>query len=66
MTLFNILEGRAESGKGSKKGREKYTSKEGATKKGAVKSKKARVRVFATIAKALEHTQLEQWLSTGV
>ena len=29
MTLFSILEGRAESGQGSKKGREKYTSKEG-------------------------------------
>ena len=79
MTLFNILEGRAESGKGSKEGREKYSSKEGATKRGAVKSKKSRVRIYATIAKALhqevlrlrlslkvlKHMQLEQWLSMG-
>ena len=64
MTLFNILEGRAESGKGSKEGREKYSSKEGATKKGAVKSKKARVRIYATIAKALEQGKVGEIFST--
>jgi 5-deoxy-D-glucuronate isomerase len=64
MTLFNILEDRAESGKGSKKGREKYTSREGAKGKGAVKSGKSRVRIFATIAKALEHGHVGQVFST--
>ena len=59
MTLFDILEeGRSEAGQGSKKGREKYSSKEGAKKSGAVKSRKSRVRIFATIAKALEELQL--------
>ena len=54
MTLFSILEGRAEIwARVLRKGREKYSSKEGATKKGAVKSKKSRVRIYATIAKAL-------------
>lgn len=64
MTLFSILEDRAESGRGSKKGREKYASKEGATKKGGVKSSKSRVRVFATIAKALEQGRIGQIFST--
>ena len=64
LTLFDILEGRAESGQGSKKGREKYTSKEGATKKGAVKSKKSRVRIYATIAKALEQGKVGEIFST--
>ena len=64
MTLFDILEDRAESGKGSKKGREKYTSKEGTKGKGAVKSQKSRVRVFATIANALRQGKVGQIFST--
>ena len=64
MTLFKILEGRAESGQGSKKGREKYASKEGAKKKGAVKSLKSRVRIFSTIAHALEQGHVGQIFST--
>lgn len=64
MSLFTILEDRAESGRGSSKGREKYTSKEGAKKKGGVKSVKSRVRVFATIAKALEQGHVGQVFST--
>lgn len=63
MSLFDILEG-ADKGKGSKKGREKYTSKEGAKNKGAVKAGKSRVRVFATIAKALEQGHIGQAFST--
>ena len=53
MNLFDILEGRAESGKGSKSGRSKYTSREGATKKGATKATKSRAKVYDTIKKAL-------------
>tara|TARA_R110000822_G_scaffold123728_2_gene258237 strand:- start:268 stop:684 length:417 start_codon:yes stop_codon:yes gene_type:complete len=51
MSLFDILEGAdKEPGKGAKKG--------------AVKSGKSRVRVFATIAKALEQGHLGQVFST--
>ena len=64
MTLFNILEDRAESGRGSKKGREKYASKEGAKSKGAVKAKKSRVRIYSTIAKALETGKMGEIFST--
>jgi hypothetical protein len=64
MTLFSILQEDAAKAKGSKKGREKYSSKEGATKKGAVKSRKSRVRIFATIAKALEVGHVGQIFST--
>tara|TARA_R110002074_G_scaffold375946_1_gene552731 strand:+ start:4254 stop:4694 length:441 start_codon:yes stop_codon:yes gene_type:complete len=64
MTLFTIMEGKSESGQGSKKGREKYTSKDGATKKGAVKSTKSRVRIYATIAKALEGGKVGEIFST--
>ena len=64
MTLFEILSEDASKGKGSKKGREKYTSKEGTKKKGAVKARKGRVRVFATIAKALEQGHVGQIFST--
>lgn len=65
MTLFDILvESRSEKGKGSKEGRKKYTSKEGATKKGAVKAKKSRVRVFSTIAHALEQGHVGQAFTT--
>ena len=64
MTLFELLEGKAESGQGSKKGREKYTSGEGAKKKGAVKSRKSRVKIYATIAKALEQGYPGQMFST--
>jgi hypothetical protein len=64
MTLFSILEGRAESGKGSKAGRKKYTSGEGATKKGAVKAKKSRVRIYSTIAVALQQGKVGEIFST--
>jgi len=64
MSLFHILEGRTESGQGSSKGREKYTSRDGAKKKGATKAVKGRVRVFATIAKALEQGTVGQVFST--
>lgn len=64
MTLFNILEGRAESGRGSKKGREKYSSKEGARKKGGVKAQKSRVRIYSTIAKALATGKVGEIFST--
>ena len=64
MTLFQILNEDAAKAKGSKKGREKYTSKEGTKEKGAVKSRKSRVRVYATIAKALEQGYAGQMFST--
>lgn len=64
MTLFSILNEDAGKARGSKKGREKYASKEGAKKSGAVKSRKSRVRVFATIAKALEQGHVGQIFST--
>lgn len=64
MSLFDILTEDASKAKGSKKGREKYSSKEGAKKKGAVKARKGRVRVFATIAKALEQGHVGQIFST--
>jgi len=54
MSLFNILESRSESGRGSKSGREKYTSRRGAKEKGGVKSVKSRVKIYSTIKKALE------------
>jgi len=64
MSLFNILEDRAESGQGSSKGREKYTSRKGAKEKGATKAVKGRVRVFATIADALQKGKVGQVFST--
>jgi|TARA_Y100000310_G_scaffold96345_1_gene94124 hypothetical protein len=64
LTLFDILEGRTESGQGSKKGREKYSSKKGAKEKGAVTAKKSRVRIYATIAKALEQGKVGEIFST--
>jgi len=64
MNLFTLLNEDADKAKGSKKGREKYASKEGAKGKGAVKSGKSRVRVFATIAKALEQGHVGQIFST--
>jgi len=64
MTLFRILEGRAESGQGSKAGREKYSSKKGATEKGAVKAKKSRVRIYTTIAVALQQGKVGEIFST--
>ena len=64
MNLFTLLEGRSESGKGSKKGRDKYSSKEGAKKKGDTKARKSRVRIYATIAKALEQGYPGQMFST--
>jgi hypothetical protein len=64
MTLLDILNEDAAKAKGSKKGREKYTSKKGDKEKGAVKSRKSRVRIFATIAKALEQGHVGQIFST--
>ena len=64
MSLFMILEDRAESGRGSAKGREKYASKKGAKEKGGVKALKSRVRVFATIAQALSQGRIGQIFST--
>ena len=64
MNLLSFLTEDASKGKGSKKGREKYTSKEGAKNKGAVKAGKSRVRVFDTIAKALEQGHVGQIFST--
>ena len=64
MNLFNILEGRSESGQGSKKGREKYTSKEGTKGEGKVKAKKSRVRIFTTIAHALQQGKVVDIFST--
>ena len=52
ITLFQLIEGKTESGQGSKKGREKYASKEGATKKGAVSTKKSRARIYKTLKHA--------------
>jgi len=51
-TLKEINEGRAESGRGSKAGREKFASKEG-TQGRSVKAKKSRVKVYDTIDDAL-------------
>ena len=51
-TLKEINEGRSESGRGSKAGREKFASKEG-TKGRSVKAKKSRVKVYDTIDAAL-------------
>lgn len=65
MTLFTILETRGESGQGSKKGREKYTApKDSPKKKGAVKAKKARVRIYSTIADALRLGKVGDMFST--
>ena len=64
MSIFHILNEDASKGKGSKKGREKYTSKKGATERGAVKAGKSRVRVFDTIAHALEQGHVGQIFST--
>ena len=51
--LKEINEGRAEKGRGSKEGREKFSSKEG-TKGRAVKARKSRVKVYDTIDAALK------------
>ena len=64
MNLLCFLTEDASKGKGSKKGREKYASKEGAKNRGAVKAGKSRVRVFDTIAKALEQGHIGQIFST--
>tara|TARA_R110002153_G_scaffold177658_2_gene330842 strand:+ start:677 stop:1126 length:450 start_codon:yes stop_codon:yes gene_type:complete len=65
MTLFTILEKRTESGQGSKKGREKYTApKDSPKKKGAVKAKKSRVRIYPTIADALRLGKVGEMFST--
>ena len=50
--LGEINEGRAEKGRGSKAGREKFSSKKG-TKGSSVKARKSRVKIFNTIEDAL-------------
>ena len=55
MSLFDILKEDAAKDKGSKKEPKKT---------GAVKSRKGRVKVYATIAKALEQGQVGQIFST--
>ena len=63
--MFDILEGKAESGQGSKKGREKYTGKKGgSSEKGAVKSRKSRARIYDTIAHALSKGKVGEIFST--
>jgi hypothetical protein len=52
ITIFQLIEGKAEKGQGSKEGRKKYASKEGATKKGSVTSKKSRARIYKTLKHA--------------
>ena len=65
MTIFKILESKTETGQGSKKGKEKDTSKKGNTKdKGRVMARKGRVKVYSTIAKALEQGSVGQIFST--
>jgi len=51
--LQEINEGRAEKGRGSKAGREKFASKKG-TKGSAVKARKSRVKVYDSIKAALD------------
>jgi|TARA_R100001163_G_C4985892_1_gene140272 hypothetical protein len=63
MRIFDLLED-ASRGKGSKAGREKYTSKEGAKKKGATKAVKSRSRIYDTIAKALQSGKVGEIFST--
>jgi len=64
ISIFDILREDASPGKGSKKGRSKYTSQEGATKKGAVKAAKSRARIYDTIAKALSSGKVGDIFST--
>jgi len=64
ISIFDILHEDASKGKGSKKGRSKYTSKEGATKKGGVKAAKSRARIYDTIAKALSSGKVGEIFST--
>ncbi len=63
-TIFDILESKHESGKGSKKGREKYTSKKGAKKKGETKASKSRARVYDTINHALQQGKVGEIFTT--
>ena len=51
--LQQMNEGRAEKGRGSKAGREKFSSKKG-TKGGSVKARKSRVKVYDSIKAALD------------
>ena len=64
MNIFTMLESKSESGQGSKEGREKYSSKDGAKKSGAVKSRKSRARIYDTIAKALSGGKTGEIFST--
>ena len=60
MTLFEILEDKADSGKASKKGGDDKNTKD----KGAVKARKSRARIFDTIAQALDQGYVGQIFST--
>lgn len=62
-----IQESRTDPGRGSKAGREKFTSKEGTKGKEAkdnTKAQKSRVRVYDTIDDALKHGHYGQMFST--
>jgi hypothetical protein len=63
ISFFDLLED-ASRGQGSAKGREKYTSKEGAKAKGATKAIKSRARVYDTIAKALRTGKVGEIFTT--
>jgi hypothetical protein len=65
ITLFDLLESRTEKGRGSKKGRKKYASKEGAKGKGgSVTAKKARARIYDTLKQARSKGQPGDIIST--
>tara|TARA_R110002020_G_scaffold281534_5_gene497271 strand:- start:41456 stop:41920 length:465 start_codon:yes stop_codon:yes gene_type:complete len=64
ITIFDLLTEDASRGKGSAQGRKKYTSKEGAKKKGATKSAKSRARIYDTISKALSSGKVGEIFST--
>jgi|ETNvirenome_6_85_1030632.scaffolds.fasta_scaffold13610_3 hypothetical protein len=64
ISIFELIAEDASRGKGSKKGRSKYTSKEGAKKKGATKAAKSRSRIYDTIAKALSSGKVGEIFST--
>jgi len=64
LTLFEIFEGKSESGQGSKKGREKYTSGEGATRKGKTSAKKSRATIYDTLKQATSQARVGAIVST--
>ena len=64
LTLFDIFEDKSEKGRGSKKGREKYSSGEGATKKGATTAKKSRATIYDTLKQATSRAKVGDIIST--